>query len=344
MIVLRFRPRKPLCAANRAALKQTLNRPCREFGLRNHRGSRQSRVRFAKGRFAGIAAPTLNAALTEVPKPFAGLVLASEAGHVISPLAFCGETSQNTFGSEAWVTPRFGLAPQPVCAGSGALSVKGYPLGWNNGYFHRWTVSSETNHNHDFHCVPPFSRRSLVPPAGGSYLKPKSFSLFFLLAPTTKPNCVYGRSFQIHVCLQFSGLHHAPKCRGNGRKRIGLVCTEIKPGLHKRVPNSAKRKAGISLLLEHLPDRISQRCGARRSLTDGLVNLLFQLFPFRIRHHIESGVHELPQLHQFNINFLAVCVQIAESLKRVPDKLFIVRLNHRRSMRQCLTHVKQQES
>src|SRR5437764_5191424 len=64
----------------------------------------------------------LNAALTEVTESFAGLVLASGAGHWVSPLAFCRETSQNTFGSEAWVTPRFGLAPPPVSAGSGALN------------------------------------------------------------------------------------------------------------------------------------------------------------------------------------------------------------------------------
>ena len=59
------------------------------------------------------------------------------------------------------VTPRFGLAPPTVTAGSGALMVKGYPLGWNNGYFHRWSVGSEANHNHDLHCVPPFYRAVL---------------------------------------------------------------------------------------------------------------------------------------------------------------------------------------
>jgi len=40
-----------------------------------------------------------NPALTEVSEPLAGLVLASGAGHLISPLAFCGETSQNTLWS-----------------------------------------------------------------------------------------------------------------------------------------------------------------------------------------------------------------------------------------------------
>src|SRR5206468_3155560 len=71
---------------------------------------------------AGIAAPALNAALTEVSKPLAGLMLTFEAGHLISPLALCGETSQNICGSEAWVTPRFGLAPTSVDAEAGVLN------------------------------------------------------------------------------------------------------------------------------------------------------------------------------------------------------------------------------
>jgi hypothetical protein len=78
----------------------------------------------------GSAAPSLNAALTEVTESLAGLVLASGAGHVISPLAFCEETSQNRFSrSKARVTPRFGLAPTSVDAEAGALSVS-YDLGW----------------------------------------------------------------------------------------------------------------------------------------------------------------------------------------------------------------------
>jgi hypothetical protein len=108
------------CRANRTALKKALDSPRRRIGIRGHRFSCQSCVGFAESGIARIAAPTLNPALTEVPESFAGLVLASEAGHVISPLALCGETSQNTFGSRAWVTPRFGLAPTSVSAEAGA--------------------------------------------------------------------------------------------------------------------------------------------------------------------------------------------------------------------------------
>src|SRR3954466_11577166 len=47
-------------------------------------------------------------------------------GHVMaSPLDFHAERGHNRFGSGSWLTPRFGLAPQPVQASSGAVFVKG---------------------------------------------------------------------------------------------------------------------------------------------------------------------------------------------------------------------------
>jgi len=130
------------------------------------------RSKFRSGRISkrcrtGRTAPSLNLALTVGSKSFATLVLASEADHLISPLAFCGETSQNICGSEAWVTPRFGLAPPTVAAGSGAL-IKRDGLRWNNGYFHRWTVGSEADGNHDLHCVLPFSHRAVLVTLRGS--------------------------------------------------------------------------------------------------------------------------------------------------------------------------------
>jgi len=109
-------------------------------------------VKFAESGFAGIAAPALNAALTEVAESFAGLVLASDAGHGFSPLAFCGEKPQNQFGSRSWLTPRFGLAPPPVSAGSGAL-VKHYDLGWWLNRDNYGLTSSEANLNSDNHAV-----------------------------------------------------------------------------------------------------------------------------------------------------------------------------------------------
>src|SRR5438876_6099586 len=70
------------------------------------------------------------------------------------------------------------LAPQPVSAGSGALNVKSCGLWWNNGNFHRGTLSSEADDNHNSHCFAPFSCRSALQPLSGSYLGPKrSFAL-----------------------------------------------------------------------------------------------------------------------------------------------------------------------
>src|SRR5207248_696668 len=108
---------------------------------------------------AGIAAPALNAALTEVSKPLAGLMLTFEAGHLISPLALCGETSQNICGSEAWVTPRFGLAPTPVSAEAGAF---------NQQLVNRWGA------RHRF--LPAFLKRPAVQEQSVSHLTAKSFT------------------------------------------------------------------------------------------------------------------------------------------------------------------------
>ncbi len=47
-----------------------------------------------------------------------------------APLALCGETSQNSSGSEAWVTPRFGLAPTSVDAEAGVFSRLLSSSGW----------------------------------------------------------------------------------------------------------------------------------------------------------------------------------------------------------------------
>lgn len=113
-------PRESPRAANRAAFKQALNRPRSRFRVGNHRVPRQSFMGFAERGIAGSAAPALNAALTEVPKSLAGLVLTSDARHGRSPLDFSAEKAHNEFGSGLWLTPRFGLAPQPVSAGNGA--------------------------------------------------------------------------------------------------------------------------------------------------------------------------------------------------------------------------------
>ncbi len=97
---------------------------------------------------------------TDETESFAGLVLASGAGHVVSPLAFCGETSQNRFSrSEAWVTPRFGLAPPTALTADGALN---YGLTCGGGLIATIGLLS----------IPPLSVSAAL---SGLYLRPKSF-------------------------------------------------------------------------------------------------------------------------------------------------------------------------
>src|ERR1700751_5770174 len=83
-------------------------------------------------------------------------------GHGLSPLAFCGEKPENQFGSELWLTPRFGLAPTTVCAGAGAVFYL-ISLGW-------W------RHRHLL-----FATAQWVAPLGRSYLTHKSHFFFFSL-------------------------------------------------------------------------------------------------------------------------------------------------------------------
>ena len=165
---------KPLSGADRAALKQTLNRPCRRFLTGAHGSKGRLRLGLAEGHAAGIAAPALNSALTEVPKSLAGLVLASDAGHGASPLDFSAEKGHNELGSRSWQTPRFGLAPQPVQAGSGAVFVK--DLRW---WFDRdvyGVTGSDSDCDSDNHAG--FILPESPVPAGLSYFTPKSFLLF----------------------------------------------------------------------------------------------------------------------------------------------------------------------
>ena len=164
-------------AANGATFEQAFDRRESGIGPACHRVAGEPFVRFAEGSFTGCAAPTLDAALTKVPKSFAGLVLTSFTGHLISPLALGGETSQNSFGSEAWVTPRFGLAPQPVSAGSGALIVRNYGSRWDNGNIYREATGANDDLKCDCHRALPFSRCAVLRALRGSYLTPTSLAI-----------------------------------------------------------------------------------------------------------------------------------------------------------------------
>lgn len=74
-----MQPRESGNGANAHPFKHQRKSLCRCFGIGVVRPKFGGR--FAERDFAGIAAPTLDAALAEMPKPLAGLVLASDAGH-----------------------------------------------------------------------------------------------------------------------------------------------------------------------------------------------------------------------------------------------------------------------
>ena len=116
------RARQSLRGANRAALKQALNRPCSEIRLRDHCVPRQFRVRFGEARFAGRAFPALDFPLTKVTSANADFVRTPYAGHI--GLVFLGGQADNVFASALRLTPR---AEQPCCPVSAGV---GHALIW----------------------------------------------------------------------------------------------------------------------------------------------------------------------------------------------------------------------
>jgi hypothetical protein len=150
---------KTFRAANRAAFKKAMNRTDCRVRTRNHRVSCEFRVGFAEGGITGSAAPALDAPFTEIAEPLTSLVLASGTRHGLFSACVLREKPYNHFGSGVRLTPRSGLAPQPVRAGYGAVSCYlaiggGRAIGF----------------------LPRFSRRAAFAPLRGSYLT-HSFAL-----------------------------------------------------------------------------------------------------------------------------------------------------------------------
>src|SRR5579862_286925 len=88
-----------------------------------------------------------------------------------SPLDFCGKKPHTHFGSGVRLTPRFGLAPPPVSAGSGALIVS-YALGWGLNRDNYGLTVSKANLNREFHADSILSESPVA--AGLSHLTPNS--------------------------------------------------------------------------------------------------------------------------------------------------------------------------
>jgi hypothetical protein len=332
-------PSKPLCAANGTAFDKALNCTHCRVGIRGHRIPCQFVVGFAEGSFAGIAAPALDAALTKVSKSLAGLVFTSDTSHGVSPLAFCGETSQNTYGSEAWVNPRFGLAPQPVSAGSGALIVKGYPLGWDDGYFHRWTVSSEADCDDDFHCVPPFYRavRSTL---RGSYLRLKSLTVEIFVSlgllvlcrfcpcscglPVDKTHSIRqlvdritphikgaaaGASLRFDITL----VSQAFQGSVNRSQRVRLVAADIESCLRQLIPDTGHREPFASVGREDQFNCVLKTVALRLHIFDGLLVCFLLIFA----KECENRDNQLLHLRKLHFGLIALADHCGTALHKV---------------------------
>jgi hypothetical protein len=129
-------------------------------------------MRFAECGLAGLTAPALNTALTEVTESLAGSVLASGTGHGFSPLDFWRKKPLNLI--EVWMRASSAseLAPPTAGTGSGALIVS-YVLGWwLDRDFHGLTVS-EANCDCDRHADFILSESPVA--AGLSHLTPNLF-------------------------------------------------------------------------------------------------------------------------------------------------------------------------
>src|SRR5208337_4619340 len=88
-------------------------------------------------------------------------------------LAFWRRKRHNPIEARSWGLSAIELAPQPVCAGSGALSVTG--LWWLDAQVEREPAASELESNTP-HCLLSFLKRSALRTRGVSHFTPKSFS------------------------------------------------------------------------------------------------------------------------------------------------------------------------
>jgi hypothetical protein len=94
-----MQPCKPLCRAQGATFNQALDgAESRSFIYAHCKG--RSGFGVGKGCGAGRTAVTLDSVPSVAAKLFDRRVLAFNARHGVSPLALCGETSQNIFGSD----------------------------------------------------------------------------------------------------------------------------------------------------------------------------------------------------------------------------------------------------
>ena len=156
---------KALCRANGAAFYQALDSAESNIFRDTHGSKGANRLGVRKGCRAGSTAVTLDSQASVTAKFLNCSVLAFNAGHGFSPLALCGETSQNNLGSEAWVTPRFGFATAKGATDAVAVLLKHL-------IFAEWWAANHFR-------LPAFLKRSALESRGVSHLTKKSFLLPF---------------------------------------------------------------------------------------------------------------------------------------------------------------------
>ena len=294
-------------------------------------------VGFNEGGFAGQAAVTLDSLFADVAKPLGSAVLTFDAGHDVFPLCLGGESATISLRSESWLTPRFGLAPQPVSAGSGALSVSG--LWWLDAQIEREPAASELESNAP-HCLLSFLKRSAIGTRGVSYFTPKSFLLLVVfqqiylfarkaaLKATLEALSPYpSRSYPMkaanpvnHLGLNFVGLKSL--CDGVNRdERVGCVLTEIESRLNEPLSQCRAANPSVSWCsLQSAFNSVRQSFGTNIQLAQVLLKLVLLFFG----KHPKSGAYKLMELCDFKVECISGLDLFAEFQELLFQQLFVV--------------------
>ena len=320
-------PGKPLGAANRATFDKALDRPGRRIGIRYKRVPCQFGVGFAEGGIAGSTAPTLNAALTEVSKPFADLVLTFDAGHGFSPLDFCGEKPQNLLGFRSWLTPRFGLSPDSCFSRSrgahlatsvyGGLTVIGRLLSCHPASTGWFAFAAKSSAPTLFF----FERANAF--AEGAF---GEGILHFGNRIVSHIERAGGDSRRTRFDLKVSSVSQ-PLQRGSYRsERIGLVAPEFESRTSQAIPDARNGKPLARMHGKNCLNRILYASAFRFDI----INCLLIYFLLILRQHCEHRKDRLFHLGEFHFGLIALTYQdraaVHEVAKNLPiiDRLFSI--------------------
>lgn len=304
--------------ANRHAFQHHRQGFCRNVG----RGVVVPELRFilGKGNFAGGAAVSLDSALAVVSELADG-VIAAFARHGLFPLAFSLRKAQNQFEGTEIGLPGFCLAPQPVSAGSGALTVSG--LWWFDADFQREPAASELESDTPHRCI-SFLKRSALAARGVSHLLPNSSPSKATAKAAVESFNSYGLPFSrihplISVLLAFNRLYLASLFEPS--KNAVYCCERIsaRKAIVKgfQLCSHVFRRESVRFILEQLANRICQSHLAqpfiarwkRRRLKPELVLL-------GIEQRIQP-VKRRAQRSGFPVNVAALLYQFFEFLNRL---------------------------